>query len=67
MTKKPETVEDWNTKGKELICLLIECRDAISCITRTQARLRNIDLSLADRVDKALEPWEVPNDTLGAI
>jgi len=46
-------------KMKEMILLLIECRDALPAISMTSAKLRDIDLSLADRVDDCLVPWEV--------
>ena len=51
---------------KALALLLLECRDAICCITTSQARLNNISLSLADRIETALEPWKVDaNDPRG--
>lgn len=45
-------------KMREMISLLIECRDALPAINLTCARLRGIDLSLADRIEKCLKPWE---------
>jgi hypothetical protein len=54
-------------KCRELAKLLIVCRDALPAISSTQARLHNIDLSLADRIAEALKPWEVPAGTPGAI
>ena len=49
---------DW-CKSKEMIALLIECRDALPAITVTTARLHDVDLSLADRIEQCLKPWEV--------
>lgn len=46
-------------KCKELAMLLLEARDALPAITMTQARLHDIDLRLADRIESALEPWRV--------
>ena len=43
------------SKCRELLRLLIECQ------------LRGLDLKLADRIDRALEPWAVPDGTPGAI
>ncbi len=57
--KKPENEAEWAAKCAELAQLLIECRDALPAISETAARLRNIRLDLADRVDAALAPWEV--------
>jgi hypothetical protein len=37
--------------------LLVECRDALPAISTVSARLYHIDLTLADRIDAALEPW----------
>ena len=54
-------------KCNELARLLIECRDALPAITIASARLRRIDLTLADRIEVALRPWEVPDGTPGAI
>lgn len=46
----------------EIILLLIEARDALPAITLTAAKLRRIDLTLADRIEKCLEPWETTAD-----
>lgn len=46
-------------KCKELARLLLEARDALPAISQVSARLRNIDLSLADRIERALEPWRI--------
>jgi len=47
-------------KMREMISLLIECRDALPAINLASARLHNVDLSLADRIGKCLKPWEIP-------
>jgi hypothetical protein len=54
-------------KCNELARLLIECRDALPAITLDRARLYSVKLDLADRIEAALEPWEVPPGTEGAI
>ena len=43
----------------ELARLLLEARDALPAITLASARLRGVDLTLADRIEAALEPWRV--------
>lgn len=48
---------DPEKKVLELAKLLLECRDALPAISITQARLHNVSLSLADRIEDALEPW----------
>ena len=54
--KRMEESPDY-PKMKEMIILLIECRDALPAIS--SARLRGIELSLADRIENCLEPWEL--------
>lgn len=46
-------------KCNELARLLVECRDALPAISLVSARLRNVSLTLADRIEEALKPWEV--------
>jgi hypothetical protein len=46
-------------KCKELAKLLLEARDALPAISVVSARLRGVDLSLADRIEAALEPWRI--------
>ncbi len=46
-------------KIREMANLLVECRDALPAISVTAARLHNVDLGLADRIEACLEPWEV--------
>jgi len=50
---------DKEEKIKEMVMLLIECRDALPAITLVSAKLRGVDLSLADRIEDCLRPWEV--------
>lgn len=50
-------IENPEEKCRELAKLLLEARDALPAISLTAARLRGIDLSLADRIEAALEPW----------
>lgn len=46
-------------KISEMARLLLECRDALPAISFASAKLRGVDLSLADRIEAALEPWRV--------
>lgn len=46
-------------KMREMIRLLIECRDALPAISLSYAKLYRVDLSLADRIEKCLEPWRI--------
>lgn len=46
-------------KMREMIGLLIECRDALPAISLASAKLHNVDLSLADKIEKCLKPWEM--------
>ena len=48
---------DWEVKAIELGKLLLEARDALPAITEASIRLHNIDLTLADRIENALEIW----------
>jgi hypothetical protein len=47
----------------ELAMLLVECRDALPAISLSSARLRGISLTLADRIEESLKPWEVHDGT----
>jgi hypothetical protein len=49
-------------KCNQLAYLLLECRDALPAISLASARLHNIDLSLASRIEDALAPWEVKDE-----
>lgn len=60
MSTKPETLEEWREKAKQLLALLLECRDALPAISAASARLHNVSLSLADRIEAAMEPWRIP-------
>lgn len=53
---------DPEAKVKTLIDLLIECRDALPAIPLVNARLRGVSLTLADRIEKCLVPWETTED-----
>ena len=46
-------------KCNELARLLIECRDVLPAISVVSARLHNVSLTLADRIEEALKPWVV--------
>jgi hypothetical protein len=50
------------TKCIELAHLLLEARDALPAITVDRARLYNVSLSLADRIENALEPWRIKEE-----
>lgn len=45
-------------KMKEMILLLIECRDALPAISLASAKMHGVDLTLADRIEDCLKPWE---------
>jgi hypothetical protein len=57
--KKPETLEECQAKIKEMFSLLLETRDALPAITTVSARLHNVKLDLADRIEQCLEPWKI--------
>jgi hypothetical protein len=46
-----------------LFALLLEARDALPAISLASARLHNVDLTLADRIERAIEPWRLPDCT----
>lgn len=52
-----KTEINWEEKAIELAKLLLEARDALPAISITSARLHNVDLTLADRIEDALEIW----------
>lgn len=54
-------------KISELVLLLLEARDALPAITMSAAKLRGIDLTLADRIEKCLEPWKTTADDPNGI
>lgn len=64
---KPEfTSEEKDAKITTMARLLIECRDALPAISLTAAKLHRVDLTLADRIEKELEPWlTTPDDPNG--
>ena len=58
----PIEIENPQEKCRELAKLLLEARDALPAISLATARFRGIDLSLADRIETALEPWREKHD-----
>lgn len=59
--------DDLEAMTKKMFYLLIESRDALPAITMTSAKLRNIDLTLADRIEECLTPFETTDDDPNAI
>lgn len=57
---------DW-PKAKQMIKLLIECRDALPAISLASAKIHGVDLTLADRIEACIEPWETTEDNPDAI
>lgn len=55
----PQTIQSCQ-KCKELARLLIESRDALPAISLISARLYGVDLTLAARIEAALELWLIP-------
>jgi len=62
MKPNPSIELDWKKKACEMADLLLEARDALPAISLHSARLHNVSLSLADRIETCLEPWRVPDD-----
>ena len=58
---------DLEAKFKEILYLIIQCRDALPAISITAARLHGIDLTLADRIDTCLIPFKVEEDNPNGI
>lgn len=50
-------------KCNELARLLLEARDALPAISLASAKLHHVDLSLDRRIEDALEPWRIQNDS----
>lgn len=42
----------------KMLELLLEARDALPAINVVAAKMYNIDLTLADRIENTLEPWK---------
>lgn len=59
--------DELEKKFKELIYLILECRDALPAITMTAAKLHGVDLSLADRIEACLKPFETTKDNPNGI
>ena len=57
-----ERIEDKNEKIKQAANLLLEARDALPAISLTSAKLRGLDLTLADRIEDWLEPWRTTDE-----
>lgn len=62
---KPVTLEEWRSKCREMMLLLIECRDALPAIQLSSAKLRGIDLNLDKKIEDCLRPWELPEGSEG--
>ena len=58
MTHMADRVEDKGEKVRQAAHLLLEARDALPAIGLTAAKLHGLDLTLADRIEDWLEPWE---------
>ena len=56
--KPTDKITDKDAKLNDMARLLLECRDALPAISLTSAKLHNVSLSLADRIEACLEPWE---------
>ena len=54
-----DSITDKEAKIVEMFRLLLECRDALPAIKMTAAKLRGLDLTLADRIEDCLAPWKV--------
>lgn len=52
-----KTEINWEEKAVQLAKLLLEARDALPAISVVAAQIHRIDLSLADRIEEALEIW----------
>lgn len=54
-------IKDPQTKCVELAKLLLEARDALPAIPLAKAKFMQLDLTLANRIEDALEPWRDKN------
>ena len=54
-------IDDKDGKIKQAFILLLEARDALPAIPLASARLRGLDLGLADRIEDWMEPWRIPD------
>jgi hypothetical protein len=50
-------------KCNALAMLLLEARDALPAISMASAKLHHVDLTLAARIENALEPWRITEET----
>ncbi len=62
MKKKPETLDEYEDKIREMFSLLVEARDTLPAISLVSARLNNVSLTLANRIEEALEPWRITDE-----
>lgn len=57
--RRPASIEEHRDKLQELLDLLLECRDALPAISLASAKLHGVSLTLADRIETAMKPWEI--------
>jgi len=50
-------------KMRDMIALLIQCRDALPAISLASAKLHNVPLDLDKRIEACLEPWRIDEPT----
>ena len=60
-----DRIDDQPEKIKQAFHLLLESRDALPAIPMSAAKLRGLDLTLADRIEDWLEPWRLPAEDDG--
>jgi len=56
------SIVDKDKKIIEMANLLLEARDALPAVTTASAKLYGIDLTLANRIEDCLKPWETKDD-----
>ena len=56
-----DRIDDKSDKIKQAFLLLLETRDALPAIQLSAAKVRGIDLALADRIEDWMEPWRLPD------
>lgn len=54
-------------KVREMFHLLLEARDALPAIQLHAAKLHNVRLDLADRIEACLAPWEIKEDNAAML
>jgi hypothetical protein len=57
--------DEWKNDPRtvRMFRLLLEARDALPAIQMSAARLYGLDLTLADRIEDAIEPWRIPSES----